>query len=48
MIDVLNHEIGTHYIRKYNERIQVWSGNRQKYNLKSTKYGQQQQIRLYK
>ena len=33
--DVLNHEIGTHFVRKFNDREQQWFGNRGKYNLKS-------------
>lgn len=35
IIDVLNHEVGTHFLRKHNERAQVWQGNRAKYGLKS-------------
>jgi len=31
---VLDHEIGTHFLRKYNDSFQVWSGiNKQKYSL---------------
>lgn len=30
---VLNHEIGTHFIRKYNDRLQKWHKDRKKYNL---------------
>lgn len=33
--DVLNHEIGTHLIRKYNERAQVWAGKRKQYKIGS-------------
>ena len=33
--DVLNHEIGTHFLRKHNERCQVFFNQRSKYNLKS-------------
>ena len=33
MTGVLNHEIGTHYLRKYNEEAQIWSFDRQKYKL---------------
>ena len=32
---VLNHEIGTHFIRKYNDRGQKWYKERKKYNLDS-------------
>lgn len=31
---VLDHEIGTHFIRKYNDRGQVWYQNRKKFDLK--------------
>ena len=24
LIDVMNHEIGTHYLRKFNDRKQIW------------------------
>lgn len=34
LIGVFNHEIGTHYLRKYNERKQIWFKNRQKFQLK--------------
>ena len=34
LIDVFNHEIGTHYLRKFNDRKQPWFKNRQKYQLK--------------
>ena len=30
---VLNHEIGTHFIRKYNEKSQKWYKDKKKYNL---------------
>ena len=32
---VIDHEIGTHYIRKFNERFQVWHKKREKYEMKS-------------
>jgi len=32
---VIDHEIGTHYMRKFNERFQVWHKKRDKYELKS-------------
>ena len=31
---VLDHEIGTHFIRKYNDKMQIWYGNRRKYEMK--------------
>ena len=34
IICLLNHEIGTHYLRKYNERNQIWFEKRKKYKLK--------------
>lgn len=30
---VLNHEIGTHFLRKYNDRSQKWYKDRKKFNL---------------
>jgi hypothetical protein len=30
---LLNHEIGTHFLRKYNERKQIWFQDRKKYKL---------------
>jgi len=33
--DVLNHEIGTHFLRKYNDNFQVWREERKKYGLKN-------------
>lgn len=35
IMGVLHHEIGTHYLRKYNEKLQVWYKKRDKYELKS-------------
>jgi hypothetical protein len=35
IMGVLHHEIGTHYLRKYNERLQVWHKKREKYELKN-------------
>eukprot|EP01022_Parablepharisma_sp_SALTPOND_P004524 TRINITY_DN120450_c1_g1_i1.p1 TRINITY_DN120450_c1_g1~~TRINITY_DN120450_c1_g1_i1.p1 ORF type:complete len:660 (+),score=35.16 TRINITY_DN120450_c1_g1_i1:3854-5833(+) len=32
---VLNHEIGTHFLRKYNDRLQPWSSSRKQYQLKN-------------
>lgn len=32
--NVLNHEIGTHYCRRYNDYFQFWYGKRNKYSLK--------------
>jgi len=34
IMGVMHHEIGTHYIRKYNDRLQPWFKNRKKYDLK--------------
>ena len=31
----MNHEIGTHFIRKYNDRGQKWFKERKKYNLEN-------------
>lgn len=31
---VLNHEIGTHFIRKYNDQLQPWNGCRKKHKLR--------------
>ena len=33
IICLLNHEIGTHFLRKQNERKQIWFENRKKYKL---------------
>jgi hypothetical protein len=32
---VLHHEIGTHFLRRFNEIQQPWHGKRKKYGLKS-------------
>lgn len=32
---VLHHEIGTHFLRKYNEKFQCWYKKREKYELKN-------------
>ena len=32
---LLNHEIGTHFLRKYNDRRQIWYQDRKKYKLGS-------------
>ena len=32
---VIDHEIGTHFMRKFNERMQVWHKKRDKWELKS-------------
>ena len=34
IICLLNHEIGTHFLRKYNDRRQIWFEKRRKYKLK--------------
>ena len=33
IIGVLDHEIGTHFLRRYNEKRQIWFRKRGKYNL---------------
>lgn len=35
IVGVLHHEIGTHYLRKHNERNQAWHKKREKYELKN-------------
>ena len=35
IMGVLHHEIGTHFLRKYNEKNQVWYKKRDKYELKN-------------
>jgi len=35
IMGVLHHEIGTHFLRKYNEKFQVWYKKREKYELKN-------------
>jgi len=35
IMGVLHHEIGTHYLRKHNEKQQVWYKKREKYELKN-------------
>ena len=30
---MLNHEIGTHFLRKFNDRTQKWFKDRKKYNM---------------
>ena len=35
LIGVLNHEVGTHFLRKVNEFKQPWVGNRSKFKLKN-------------
>ena len=37
LLNVLNHEIGTHYVRKFNDFFQDWYRNRTKHNMKSFK-----------
>jgi len=34
IMGVMHHEIGTHYVRKYNDRLQLWFKNRKKFELK--------------
>lgn len=33
ILGVLNHEIGTHVVRKHNDLLQPWNKKRKKYNL---------------
>lgn len=35
MLGVLDHEIGTHYMRAYNERFQIWFKKRDQCGMKS-------------
>lgn len=35
MIGVLDHEIGTHFLRKHNEKLQPWYKKREKYDMKT-------------
>lgn len=35
IMGVLHHEVGTHFLRKYNEKFQVWYKKREKYELKN-------------
>ena len=35
ILGVLDHEIGTHYLRRHNEKLQVWYKKRQKYEMKT-------------
>jgi len=32
---VIDHEIGTHFLRRFNERFQVWAKKRDKYEVKN-------------
>ena len=34
ILGVLNHEIGTHFLRRYNDRSQLWTTARRKYEMK--------------
>ncbi len=34
MMGVLHHEIGTHFLRKYNDKLMPWAKDRKKYDLK--------------
>ena len=34
MLGVLDHEIGTHFLRKYNDNLMPWAKDRKKYDLK--------------
>ena len=35
MIGVLDHEIGTHFLRKHNEKLQPWYKKREKFDMKT-------------
>ena len=34
MIGVMHHEIGTHFLRKYNDKYQIWWGKRKQFEMK--------------
>jgi hypothetical protein len=34
ILGVLHHEIGTHFLRRYNDKLQPWSTNKKKYDVK--------------
>lgn len=34
MTGVMHHEIGTHFLRKYNDKYQIWWGKRRNYEMK--------------
>lgn len=34
ILGVLDHEIGTHFLRKHNERNQIWNKKRDKFEIK--------------
>jgi hypothetical protein len=35
IMGTIDHEIGTHFLRRYNERFQVWAGKRSKHEVKN-------------
>jgi hypothetical protein len=35
IMGVLDHEVGTHFLRRFNERFQVWHKKKEKYEMKS-------------
>ena len=35
LVEVLNHELGTHYLRAYNESRQLWRNNRSDFGMTS-------------
>ena len=36
MLGVLDHEIGTHFLRSYNEKFQAWHNKRDQCNMKTS------------
>jgi len=35
IMGVIDHEIGTHFLRRYNERLQIWSKKREKHEVRN-------------
>jgi len=33
IMGVMHHEIGTHFVRKFNDKHQIWNGKRAVFNL---------------
>ena len=36
MLGVLDHEVGTHFMRSYNEKYQMWYNKREQCNMKTS------------
>ena len=36
MLGVLDHEVGTHFLRSYNEKYQIWYNKREQCNMKTS------------